>query len=110
MSYSKIEDALSALLPGAVYKLDAPDELSGNSLTRYIVWTPTGSRALYAEGGGAVRIWEAMVTVCTQAEDDNLPAQTVAALQKAHIAVGAPVQEYADDSCTWYTDIPCEVV
>lgn len=111
MNYSKIEAALEAVLPGGVYKLNAPDSREiGTELTRYIVWTPTGSRALYAEGCGAVRIGRAVVTVCTQTEGDDLPEQVIAALQKARVAVGPPAQELAENECTWYTDIPVEVI
>lgn len=110
MNYLRIESALQALQPIPVFKLDAPDDDAGRALTRYIVWTPTGARMLYAEGRSAVRIGQAMVTVCTQTEDDTLPSRVIAALEAAHVAVGAPMQEYSDTDYTWYTDIPCEVV
>lgn len=111
MNYSKLEAALEAVLPGGVYKLNAPDSREiGTDLTRYIVWTPTGSRALYAEGCGAVRIGQAVVTVCTQTEGDDLPEQVISALQQARVAVGPPAQELAENECTWYTDLPVEVI
>ena len=45
MSYTRLEQALEAVLPGCVYKVQAPRQGSdGKALTRYLVWTPTGER------------------------------------------------------------------
>ena len=83
MSYSKIDAALRAVLPDGVFRLEAPERPDGIPLTRYIVWTPTGSRSLYAEGSTAIRIYSAVVTVVSQTDDDPLVGQVLAALHGA---------------------------
>lgn len=110
MSYSKIDAALRAVLPDGVFRLEAPERPGGIPLTRYIVWTPTGSRSVYAEGSTAIRIYSAVVTVVSQTDDDPLVGQVLDALHGAHVAVGSPAQEYAENEITSYVDIPCEVI
>lgn len=111
MSYTKIERALDSVLPGAVYKVQASLEAAdGSTVTRYLVWTPTGERYAYANGRPFATIYEAVVTVATQTEDDTLPALVTAALADAHIAMRQPEHSYDDETATYYTDIPCEVI
>lgn len=111
MSYSKIEDALLAVLPKRVYKVQAPlDDEDGAPILRYIVWTPTGERYWYAASKPFVRIYQAVVTVATQTEDDPLPSQVVQALADAHIAMQTAEHSYDAETATYYADIPCEVI
>lgn len=111
MSYSKIEVALRSVLPDAVYKVQAPETADdGTPLLRYLVWTPTGERYAYANGRPFATIYQAVVTVATQTEDDTLPAETSKALADAHIALQMPEHSYDVDTATYYTDIPCEVI
>lgn len=111
MSYTKIERALESVLPNAVYKVQAPLTLAdGTPLTRYLVWTPTGERYLYADGKPFVTVFEAVVTVATQLEDDTLAAEVRTALALAHVAMQQPEHSYEDATATYYTDIPCEVI
>ena len=111
MRYSKIEQALETVLPGAVYKVQAPEHApDGSPLTRYLVWTPTGERYAYANGRPFATIYQAVVTVATQTEDDTLPAEVSKALADAHIAMQMPEHSYDVETATYYTDIPCEVI
>lgn len=111
MSYSKIEAALETVLPGAVFKVQAPEvDEYGEPLVRYLVWTPVGARYAYASSQPFARIHRAVVTVATQTEDDPLPQQVEAALAAAHIAMQAAEQSYDIDTATYFTDIPCEVI
>lgn len=111
MSYTKIERALERVLPGAVYKVQAPlEDADGSPITRYLVWTPTGERYAYADGKPFATIREAVVTVATQAEDDDLPARVAAALAEARIAMRSPEHSYDEEVATYFTDIPCEVI
>ena len=111
MSYTKIEQALESVLPEAVYKVQAPiEDADGNPITRYLVWTPTGERYAYADGKPFATIREAVVTVATQAEDDELPARVAAALADARIAMRSPEHSYDEELATYFTDIPCEVI
>ena len=90
MKYSKIEQALETVLPGAVYKVQAPEHApDGSPLTRYLVWTPTGTRSVNA---------------------DTLTAEVLQALAAAHIAVGQSEQSFDEETMTYYSDIPCEVI
>ena len=111
MSYTKIEAALERVLPGAVYKVQAPaGDPNGNDLLRYLVWTPTGERYVYANGVPFVTIYQAVVTVATQTEDDTLQSEVARELSKSHIAMQPPEHSYDDETATYYTDIPCEVI
>lgn len=111
MSYTKIERALESVLPGAVYKVQAPTEdADGTPITRFLVWTPTGERFAYAEGKPFACIKTAVVTVSTQTEDDALPRLVAAALASAHVAMQPPEHSYDDELATYFTDIPCEVI
>lgn len=77
MSYSKIENALKTVLPDAVYKVQAPETTNdGEQLLRYLVWTPTGDRYAYANSRPFATIYQAVVTVATQTEDDTLPRRS----------------------------------
>lgn len=105
MSYSKIEAALKTVLPDDTYKVQAPD-----GPTRYLVWTPTGERHLYANGAPSITVHQAVVTVATQVEDDTLPAAVIAALAAAHVAMQPPEQSYVEDLQTYFTDVQCEVL
>ena len=109
MSYSKIKAVLESVYPD-VYCLEAPERPNDIPLTRYIVWTPTGSRSVYAEGRTAIRVYRAVVTVVSQDDNDPLVDQVIEALHRAHVAVGDPSQEYAENEITSYVDIPCEVI
>ena len=110
MNYSKLETALKTVMP-VVYKVQAPEEdASGEPLRRFIVWTPTGSRPVYAEGAPFAAIGLAIVTVATQTEDDTLPAQVREALARARIPMGVETQTYDDEQMTYFTDIPVEVM
>lgn len=111
MSYSKIESALKSVLPDLVYKVQAPETADdGTPLLRYLVWTPTGERYAYANGRPFATIYQAVVTVATQTEDDMLPAEASKALADAHIALQMPEHSYDVETATYYTDIPCEVI
>ena len=112
MPSSKIEAVLRTILPEAVYEISAPETgVDGQPLTRCVVYTPTGTRSVYCEGVPMLEVQQVTVTVVTQEEDDPLPGQIRAALAAAgDIAVGDPSPEYAEDSLTVYTDIPCEVI
>lgn len=111
MSYSKIEAALKTVLPDAVYKVQAPEtDNGGNSLLRYLVWTPTGERYVYAESRPFATVYQAVVTVATQIEDDPLAGETIKALADAHIAMQPLEHSYDVETATYYTDIPCEVI
>lgn len=111
MSYTKIETALKSVLPDAVYKVQAPEKAeNGTPLLRYLVWTPTGQRFFCAESAPFATTFQAVVTVATQTEDDDLPAQVIAALAAAHIPMQPLEHSYDPDTATYYTDIPCEVI
>lgn len=111
MSYTKIERALERVLPGAVYKVQAPlENADGSPITRYLVWTPTGERYEYADGKPFVTVRTAVVTVATQTEDDELPRKVTAALAAARVAMQSPEHSYDDELGTYFTDIPCEVI
>ena len=111
MRYSKIEAALRSVLPDAVYKVQAPETADdGAPLIRYLVWTPTGERYAYANSRPFGTIYQAVVTVATQTEDDTLPAEVSKALADAHIALQMPEHSYDVETATYYTDIPCEVI
>lgn len=111
MSYTRIERALESVLPDAVFKVQAPmEDESGAPLTRFLVWTPTGERYLYADGQPFVTVQQAVVTVATQLEDDTLAAEVRTALARAHVAMQQPEHSYDDAAATYYTDIPCEVI
>ena len=111
MSYTRLEQALEAVLPGCVYKVQAPRQgADGKDLTRYLVWTPTGEREVSAEGAAIARIGIAVVTAATQNEEDPLPQQVRAALRAARIAVAEDVRSYDDNMATYYVDIPVEVL
>lgn len=111
MSYSRIENALRSVLPKATFEIQAPDsDADGAALTRYLVWTPTGERYLYAEGAPLITVHQAIVTVATQIEGDTLSAEVRAALARARVAMQQPEHSYEDATATYYTDIPCEVV
>lgn len=72
MKYSKIEQALETVLPGAVYKVQAPEHApDGSPLTRYLVWTPTGTRSVNADGKPFATVGLCVVTVATQTEGDT---------------------------------------
>lgn len=105
MSYTKVENALKSILPADTYKVQAVD-----GVTRYLIWTPTGTRMAYANGVPVLPVSLCVVTAATQTEDDTLPDQAIAALAAAHVAVGQPEQSYDDNTATYYTDIPCEVI
>lgn len=111
MSYSRIEAALKTVLPEAVYKVQAPEDgADGAPLTRYLVWTPTGERYLYADSRPWVTVYQAVVTVATQQEDDTLAAEVRTALALAHVAMSQPEHSYDTEQATYFTDIPCEVI
>lgn len=111
MNYTKIETALKSVLPDAVYKVQAPEKTEdGTPLLRYLVWTPTGQRFFCAESAPFATTYQAVVTVATQTEDDDLPAQVIAALAAAHIPMQPLEHSYDPDTATYYTDIPCEVI
>lgn len=111
MSCTKIENALKTVLPDAVYKVQAPETTNdGEPLLRYLVWTPTGDRYAYANSRPFATIYQAVVTVATQTEDDTLPAEVVKALADAHIAMQMPEHSYDVETASYYTDIPCEVI
>ena len=111
MSYTKIETVLKTVLPDAVYKVQAPETAEdGSPLLRYLVWTPTGQRFFNAEGMPFATTYQAVVTVATQTEDDDLPAQVITALGTAHIPMQPLEHSYDPDTATYYTDIPCEVI
>lgn len=111
MSYTKIEAALETVLPGAVYKVQAPaEDADGVPICRYLVWTPTGERYVYANGMPFATIYQAIVTVATQSEDDPLPGLVVTALANVRVAMQSPEHSYDDETSTYYTDIPCEVI
>ncbi len=111
MSCTKIENALKTVLPDAVYKVQAPETTDdGEPLLRYLVWTPTGDRYAYANSRPFATIYQAVVTVATQTEDDTLPAEVSKALADAHIAMQMPEHSYDVETATYYTDIPCEVI
>lgn len=111
MNYTKIETALKSVLPDAVYKVQAPEKTEdGTPLLRYLVWTPTGQRFFCAESVPFATTYQAVVTVATQTEDDDLPAQVITALGTAHIPMQPLEHSYDPDTATYYTDIPCEVI
>ena len=111
MKYSKIEQALETVLPGAVYKVQAPEHaLDGSPLTRYLVWTPTGTRSVTADGKPFATVGLCVVTVATQTEGDTLTAEVLQALAAAHIAIGQSEQSFDEETMTYYSDIPCEVI
>lgn len=111
MSYTRIETALRTVLPEAVYKVQAPETTDGGEpLLRYLVWTPTGERYAYASSRPFATVYQAVVTVATQAEDDTLPAEVTKALADAHVAMQTPEHSYDVETATYYTDIPCEVI
>lgn len=111
MSYTKIERALERVLPGAVYKVQAPlEDAHGSPITRYLVWTPTGERYAYADGKPFATVHTAVVTVATQTEDDELPRKVTTALAAARVAMQSPEHSYDDELATYFTDIPCEVI
>lgn len=107
MSYSKIESILDTVVPEdvSVYKVQAsPSE------ERYVVWTPTGTRSERAEGAPICTVNLGVVTVATQTENDLLPAQIIAALIAGRVAVGQDEQSFDEQTMTYYTDIPFEVI
>ena len=105
MKYSKIEQALETVLPGAVYKVQAPEHApDGSPLTRYLVWTPTGVRSVNADGIPFATVGLCVVTVATQTEE------VLQALAAAHIAIGQSEQSFDEETMTYYSDIPCEVI
>ena len=111
MKYSKIERALETALPGAVYKVQAPEHApDGSPLTRYLVWTPTGVRNVTAEGKPFATVGLCVVTVATQTEGDTLTASVLGALAAAHVAMGQSEQSFDQETMTYYSDIPCEVI
>lgn len=111
MKYSKIQTALESVLPGAVYKVQAPEKTEdGTPLTRYLVWTPTGVRSVTADGVPFATVGLCVVTVATQQEDDTLTAEVLQALADAHIAIGQSEQSFDQETMTYYSDIPCEVI
>ena len=111
MRYSKIEQALESVLPGAVYKVQAPEYApDGTPLTRYLVWTPTGTRAVTADGKPFATVGLCVVTVATQTEVDTLTGEVLQALADAHIAIGQSEQSFDQETMTYYSDIPCEVI
>lgn len=111
MNYSKVEAALRRVLPDAVYKVQAPEDgADGRPLTQYLVWTPTGLRHEFADGRPFAEIGLCVVTVATQEEDDPLPGEVLRALYAARVAVGQSEQSFDEETMTYYTDIPCEVI
>ena len=111
MSYTKIERALESVLPGAVYKVQAPTEdADGTPITRFLVWTPTGTRSVNADGIPFATVGLCVVTVATQTENDTLTAEVLQALAAAHIAIGQSEQSFDEETMTYYSDIPCEVI
>lgn len=111
MRYSKIEQALETVLPGAVYKVQAPERApDGSPLTRFLVWTPTGVRSVNADGVPFATVGLCVVTVATQTEGDTLTAEVLQALASAHIAIGQSEQSFDQETMTYYSDIPCEVI
>lgn len=111
MRYSKIEQALETVLPGAVYKVQAPEHApDGSPLTRFLVWTPTGVRSVNADGIPFATVGLCVVTVATQQEDDPLTGEVLQALSNAHIAVAQSEQSFDQETMTYYSDIPCEVI
>lgn len=111
MKYSKIEAALETVLPGAVYKVQAPEHApDGSPLTRYLVWTPTGTRSVNADGMPFATVGLCVVTVATQTEGDTLTAEVLQSLASAHIAIGQSEQSFDQETMTYYSDIPCEVI
>lgn len=111
MKYSKVKAALDSVLPGAVYKVQAPGNGADRlPLTRYLVWTPTGIRPEYADGRAFAEVGLCVVTVATQEEDDELPGLVLAALREARVAVSQSEQSFDEETMTYYTYIPCEVI
>lgn len=111
MRFSKIEKVLEEVLPGAVFKIQAPKENGdGEKLTRYIVWTPMAERYVYADGVPFEKVQQCVVTVATQNDEDDLTRKTVDALRAARIATSQPNFSYDDKEATYYVDIGCEVV
>lgn len=111
MKYSKIEAALESVLPGAVYKAQAPKEdKDGNPLNRYLVWSPTGTRNVTADGKPFATVGLCAVAVATQIEDDTLVHDVQKALSDAYVAVGQSEQVFDEETMTYYTYIPCEVI
>lgn len=111
MKYSKIERALETVLPGAVYKAQAPKEdKNGNPLNRYLVWSPTGTRNVTADGKPFATVGLCAVAVATQIEDDTLVCDVQKALSDAYVAVGQSEQVFDEETMTYYTYIPCEVI
>ena len=53
---------------------------------------------------------ESVVTVATQTEGDTLTAEVLQALAAAHIAIGQSEQSFDEETMTYYSDIPCEVI
>lgn len=50
------------------------------------------------------------MTVATQTEGDTLTAEVLQALASAHIAIGQSEQSFDQETMTYYSDIPCEVI
>ena len=48
--------------------------------------------------------------MATQTENDPLPAQIIAALIAGRVAVGQDEQSFDEQTMTYYTDIPFEVI
>ena len=78
--------------------------------TRYLVWTPTGTRSVNADGVPFATVGLCVVTVATQTEGDTLTAEVLQALASAHIAIGQSEQSFDQETMTYYSDIPCEVI
>ncbi len=111
MSYSKIREALETVLPGAVYETQAPaEDATGKPILEYLVYSPTGSRFIYADGHPFATVYNAVVTVAAQSDASTLPERTIAALGEAHVAMAPAEHSYDDETATYYTDIPCEVI
>ena len=82
----------------------------GSPLTRFLVWTPTGVRSVNAYGVPFATVGLCVVTVATQTEGDTLTAEVLQALASAHIAIGQSEQSFDQETMTYYSDIPCEVI
>lgn len=111
MSCTKIREALEPVLPGSVFDTQAPENAEdGSPILEYIVLTDTGFRSVYAEGKPFATVSTAVVTVATQDQDSTIPSRVVAALAAARVAMAPAEHSYDDETATYYTDIPCEVI
>lgn len=105
MNCSKLEAALKAVLPKAVFHLEAPAYVE-----RFIIWSESGYQTLRADDAVAEKVPLVNVFVYSQIEDDVLLESIMSALDDAGFPYTDPEQVFDEDRLILGWSFDCVVI